>query len=336
MPSSTTTQPDVDIATQTMRDVYEQIKTPHKYGVVLRNSGVIIDCPAVYRFDGKWYMTYIQWTDQIGYETCLAESDDLLHWEPLGKILSFREDDSWDKWQAAGTIQLVDHHWSGTHEPQKFAGKYWISYIGGAKKGYETDPLSIGMATSAAPNQTAEWERLAGNPVMTPSDPDARTFEKTTLYRSNVIWDRDETLRHPFVMFYNGKELLENKKSVERIGIAVSQDMVHWSRYGDSPVIDNLKGISGDPQVVKIGDLWVMFYFGHAWKPAAFDTFAVSRDLVHWTKWEGEHLTAPSEPWDNKFAHKPWVIYHDGIVYHFYGAVGNENRVIGLATSKKV
>jgi len=47
MPSSTTTQPDVDIATQTMRDVYEQIKTPYKYGVALRNPGVIIDCPAV-------------------------------------------------------------------------------------------------------------------------------------------------------------------------------------------------------------------------------------------------------------------------------------------------
>ena len=24
----------------------------------------------------------------------------------------------------------------------------------------------------------------------------------------------------------------------------------------------------------------------------------------------------------------------DGVIYHFYGAVGNENRVIGLATSK--
>jgi hypothetical protein len=58
--------------------------------------------------------------------------------------------------------------------------------------------------------------------------------------------------------------------------MAVSQDMVHWSRFGEGPVIDNGTGISGDPQVVRMGDLWVMFYFGHVWKAKAFDTFAVS------------------------------------------------------------
>jgi len=112
--------------------------------------------------------------------------------------------------------------------------------------------------------------------------------------------------------------------------------MIHWTRYGTAPVIDNHKGISGDPQVVKIGDVWVMFYFGAFWKPGAFDTFACSYDLVNWTNWEGPHLTAPSEAWDAKFAHKPWVIRHNGVVYHFYCAVGNENRVIGLATSKRL
>jgi predicted GH43/DUF377 family glycosyl hydrolase len=110
--------------------------------------------------------------------------------------------------------------------------------------------------------------------------------------------------------------------------------MVHWSRYGAEPVIDNGRGISGDPQVVRIGELWVMFYFGAGWKPRAFDTFACSRDLVHWTKWTGPDLIAPSEPWDQTFAHKPWVLKHDGVVYHFYCAVGNEGRVIALATSK--
>jgi predicted GH43/DUF377 family glycosyl hydrolase len=70
------------------------------------------------------------------------------------------------------------------------------------------------------------------------------------------------------------------------------------------------------------------------WKPGAFDTFACSRDLVHWTKWEGPHLIQSSEPWDKTFAHKPWLIKQDGVVYHFYCAVGNEGRAIALATSK--
>ena len=59
-------------------------------------------------------------------------------------------------------------------------------------------------------------------------------------------------------------------------------------------------------------------------------------DLVTWTKWEGEDLIAPSEPWDNEFAHKPWVIKHEDVVYHFYCAVGSEGRAIALATSKEL
>jgi len=48
------------------------------------------------------------------------------------------------------------------------------------------------------------------------------------------------------------------------------------------------------PQVVRPGDVWVMFYFGAFWRPKAFDTFARSYDLVRWTKWEGPDLVTPS------------------------------------------
>jgi hypothetical protein len=92
------------------------------------------------------------------------------------------------------------------------------------------------------------------------------------------------------------------------------------------------------PTVFRHGDrwymLWVMFYFGAFWKPKAFDTFAASRDLVHWTRWDGPHLIEPSEPWDAEYAHKPWLLKHNGVVYHFYCAVGNQERAIALATSR--
>ncbi|MEO7600325.1 MAG: glycosylase, partial [Opitutus sp.] len=72
------------------------------------------------------------------------------------------------------------------------------------------------------------------------------------------------------------------------------------------------------------------------WRPGAFDTFAVSRDLVTWTKWTGEDLIKPTERFDGLFAHKPWLIKHDGVVYHFYCAVRgkDQHRAIALATSK--
>ena len=193
---------------------------------------------------------------------------------------------------------------------------------------------SIGIAWTKTPDQPIEWNRIENNPVLGPSDADARPFEKKTLYKSQIIWDKSETLEHPFVMFYNGKE--QGKKRTERIGMAVSQDMTHWSRFGTGPVIDHGKGISGDPQIVKIGDLWVMFYFGHIWPPKTSDTFACSRDLVNWTKWDGPRLVEPSELWDKTFAHKPWVLKHEGVVYHYYCAVGNEGRCIALATSRRM
>ena len=250
-------------------------------------------------------------------------------------MLSFVNDEkAWDRWQADGGAALVDPIWGGSSKLQSFNGRYWMSYIGGAIQGYETDPLSIGIAWTTTPTQAKEWTRLPENPVLGPKDADAREFERLTLYKSTIIRDAERSLGHELIMFYNAKV----KNGYERIGMALSDDMIHWQRYGDGSVVangeDKRNGMSGDPQIVKIGRLWVMFYFGAGFKPKAFDTFAVSKDLVHWTKWEGQHLIEPSEPWDQTYAHKPWVLLHDGVVYHFYCAVGNEGRVIALATSK--
>jgi hypothetical protein len=275
-------------------------------------------------------MVFVSIKDKIGYETMLAESDDLLTWRRLGTVLPFASE-GWDKWQADGSVALVDPMWGGTCELQKYEGKYWMSYFGGAKQGYETDPLSLGIAWTTSPKKPIPWQRLATNPVLSPGDADSRPFERATQYKSFVLWDKAQTLGHPFVMYYNGKQ---QGRGTERIGMAVSNDMVRWKRFGDGPVIDNGSGISGDPQIVKIGDLWVMFYFGAFWKPGAFDTFACSRDLVNWTKWTGPQLIEPSEPWDKTFAHKPWVLKHDGVIYHYYCAVGSEGRAIALATSQ--
>jgi predicted GH43/DUF377 family glycosyl hydrolase len=331
------------VETNVMQQIYEAVKTPYKYGVVLQSAGTneFVDCPSLFRRDGHWYMMYVAITNKVGYQTYLARSDDLLHWQKLGKILAFpvgrdsvEPTNCWDAWQADGGIALVDYRWAGTHELEKFDGKFWLTYIGGAKQGYETDPLSLGVAWTKNPTKTKEWNRLKENPVLGPKQPDAREFETKTLYKSQVIHDETQSLGWPFVMFYNAKY----KNGYEQIGMAVSSDMKNWSRYGTNSVIVNgeakKNGISGDPQIVKLGDVWTMFYFGAGWQPRAFDTFACSYDLVHWTKWEGPHLVEPSEPYDKTYAHKPWVVKWNGVVYHFYCAVGAEGRVIAVATSK--
>ncbi len=321
----------------TMQRIYDEVKTPFKYGVVLRGDSTnqLVDCPSLFREGKTWYMMYVAISNGVGYETFLASSDDLLNWKKLGRVLSFTHS-GWDAWQADGGLALVNYEWEGNHALEKYADKYWLSYIGGALKGYETDPLSIGMAWTKSPTLIKEWTRLSNNPVLGPKDVDAREFERKTLYKSTIIHDREQRLGAPFVMYYNAKV----KNGYERIGMALSTNMVNWTRFGTNCVLANGEekrtGMSGDPQIVKIGDVWVMFYFGAGWGPRAFDTIAASRDMVNWTKWTGPKLIEPSEPWDQTYAHKPWVLKHDGVVYHFYCAVGNEGRVIALATSKNL
>jgi predicted GH43/DUF377 family glycosyl hydrolase len=324
------------VETNTLAQIYDEVKTPFKYGVVIQGASTneLVDCPTVFRSGGHWYMMYVAISNEVGYQTFLARSDDLLNWKKLGKILSFTPTNQWDAWQADGAIALCDYHWDGTHEPEKYAGKYWLTYIGGARQGYETDPLSVGVAWSKNPARVQEWQRIPENPVLSARQPDVRLFEKKTLYKTQIIHDENKSLGWPFVAFYNGKL----KNGFERIGMAVSDDMVHWTRYGTNSVVANgeekQRGMSGDPQIVKIGDVWTMFYFGAGWGPKAFDTFACSYDLVHWTKWDGDKLVAPSEPYDRSYAHKPWVVKWHGVVYHFYCAVGDEGRVIAVATSR--
>ncbi|MDR3366892.1 MAG: glycosylase [Prevotellaceae bacterium] len=324
-----------------MKAVYEEVKTPYKYGLVMlpEDSSKKLDCPTVFYGDSAWYMSYVVF-DGSGYETWLARSGNLLEWKTLGRLLSFTPD-GWDARQKAGYLALQDYAWGGSYALQTFDGRRWMSYFGGDAEGYEAGALSIGMAcTGDSATVPHEWQRLP-NPVLTPADADVRWWENRKLYKSTVIWDKEKTTGYPFVMYYNANGDTTGNKRLrwfERIGMAVSDDMRSWKRLGAEPVMAHSRGITGDAVIQKIGDVFVMFYFGAFWEgreEEAFNSFACSYDLVRWTDWTGDMLIAPSEPYDELYAHKPCVLKHNGVVYHFYNAVDkNQRRGIALATSK--
>ena len=322
-----------------MQEIYNEIKTPFKYGLVLtpENDSKKLDCPSVFRKGNKWYMTYLVF-DGRGYETWLAKSKDLLHWKKLGRIMSFSDTAVWDADQKAGYIALQDKEWGGSYKLNKFDGKYWMSYFGGNEKGYEAGELGIGMAyTSKNPAKVHEWKRLP-KPVLSSKDADVRWWENRKLFKSTVIGDEKNFTGHPFIMYYNanGDSLENNIKTrwYERIGMAVSDDMVNWKRYKTNPVVHHPAGITGDPYVQKIGDVYVMFYFGGFWqdRKGGFNRFACSYDLINWTDWTGPNLIESTEPFDARFAHKSYVVKHKGVVYHFYCAV-NEKDQRGIAVA---
>lgn len=321
---------DREVSPERMEEVYQAIKTPCKYGVVFQHPDTtkMIDSPTIFREDDRWYMSYIVFDGQ-GYETWLAVSNDLLQWKAQGKILPFTEG-GWDANQKAGYVSLVDTEWGGDYTVEKYNDKYWITYLGGNSRGYEAGILKTGLASSDNLTAIRPWHTY-DRPILSPEDEDTRWFENKTIYKSLVIRDEKLHTGHHFVMYYNAKG---DTADHESIGMAVSDDLLHWQRYGEDPLITRYQGICGDAQIARYEDLYIMFYFGAFWEPGAFERFACSYDLIHWTDWQGEHLIAPSEDYDRQYAHKPWVIQWEGVVYHFYNAVGDQGRVIALATSQ--
>ncbi len=344
-----------------MQEIYEASVTPYKYGMVVapESNYCKYDCPTVFRQDGTWYMTFVCYDgkdgqDGRGYETWLAKSDDLLHWEVKGKVLNLPPalsqggTGAWDQNQRGGFPALIDYEWGGSYEMQAYKNRHWMTYIGGPGTGYEAvnAPLSIGIASTAnditLPHQ---WDTQP-SPLMSYDDTDAQWWEQLTQYKSTIYWIKDKRLRikgeekYPFVMYYNAGGKDDTHPKGERIGIALSKDMKRWKRYSGNPVFahDSDGTITGDAQLVRMGDVWVMYYFS-AYNPTreynAYNTFAASYDLVHWQDWTGPDLIIPSKPYDEMFAHKSCVVRHDGVVYHFYCAVNNAGqRGIAVATSQ--
>ena len=339
------------VADDVMDSIYRAVRTPYKYGLVVapESNDRKYDCPTVYREGGKWYMTYVCYngsggTDGRGYETWLAESDDLLHWTTLGRVLAFDDDAVWDKNQRGGFPSLIDWEWGGSYAMGTYKGKHYMTYIGGPGTGYEAvnAPLSIGVATTDGDITTAHQWATYDRPLLSYADKDAQWWEYMTQYKSTIYKMDERYFGYPYVMFYNAGGKDDTHPKGERIGIALSKNMRRWVRYGGNPVFahDSDGTITGDAQIVKMGDVFVMFYFS-AFNPTreynAFNTFAASYDLVHWTDWEGADLVIPSKPYDELFAHKSYVVYSDSIVYHFYCAVNNAGqRGIALATSLPV
>ena len=101
------------VDTNTLQQIYDEVKTPFKYGVVIQGAGTneLVDCPSIFRRGNHWFMLYVAITNKIGYQTFLARSDDLLHWQKLGKILSFTKTNALGRvaggwWNRAGGLSI--------------------------------------------------------------------------------------------------------------------------------------------------------------------------------------------------------------------------------------
>lgn len=303
--------------------------TPYRYPQpVLHGSGMkgafdekAVDIPFVFHHNGLFHMLYTGF-DGNGYQSALAVSDDLLHWTHKGVILKRNMESSrWDRIEGAATWMLKESD-SLFDIPRlkKVEGKYWLVYHSYPGTGYESGPAEIGMAWSED-EELLEWH-FPEKPCFSWKDGDE--WEAGGLYKACII-EKEGT----WYMFYNAKD--KEERWTEQTGLAVSSDLLHWTRYEENPVlcVDREswdKWFVSDPYIVKDKDTWVNFYFGYGklyedGHTHAQEGLALSPDLFHWEKVR-EPIITYGEPGsiDSGHAHKASIVYYNGVLYHFYCA----------------
>src|SRR6185369_11135869 len=57
-----------EVPAEEMRRIYDEVKTPFKYGVVLRgeDKDTLVDCPSIFRKGDTWYMAYVECKNKSG------------------------------------------------------------------------------------------------------------------------------------------------------------------------------------------------------------------------------------------------------------------------------
>jgi len=325
-------------------DAAAPFRTPYKYEKLVLSasgeadafSGKAVDDPFVFLHEGVFHMIYIGF-DGTGYQTGLARSSDLVHWERVACVARRDANSRYTKYNVAFGSLLRDHDLNAPGQLKKVQGRYVGAWHAYPNAGYEVGAAVIGLAWS---DDLLRWELT--DPILFPQD--GAPWEHGGLYRPNLI-EHDGV----FYLYYNAKtDPLPKEQGGgwhEQTGVATSRDLKTWTRYAANPILRNGDSASWDarfasnPFVVRDKDTWGMYYFGFDWKGKARELLALGADPYHFKKVD-EILIDTGAPGtvDETFAHKPCVISHDGALYHFYCAVSgkwpNEVRGVSVARSK--
>jgi hypothetical protein len=338
-------------------------RTPYKYSdLILRATGTkgdfderSVDDPIVFRANGRFYMLYIGF-DGTGYQTGLATSGDLIHWQRQALVGPRDSASPYTKYNLAISSILRDKNLHGAGEAIKIDGEYLAAWNAYPSAGYEEGAAVIGLARS---HDLLHWTLT--EPILRPED--GAPWEHGGLYRPDLLMDRGTCY-----LYYNAKTdplpKSEGGGWHEQTGVATSTDLKKWTRSPRNPILRNgTRGsatypvtnplldqtppvsdsrdsrFASNPFVVKNGREYAMFYFGFGYqRPGrACEMLALGNDPFHFTK-VPEVLIDTGAPGsiDETFAHKPSVIFHQGALYHFYCAVSGQypNEVRGIAVAR--
>jgi predicted GH43/DUF377 family glycosyl hydrolase len=179
--------------------------------------------------------------------------------------------------------------------------------------------------------QNIPWVKHPGNPVLDVGVPGSWDDEGVGF--PCVIFENDTF--HMWYSGYNGTDL--------NIGYATSLDGIYWEKDTvNNPVLTHGQPPDWDayeiytPMVVKVDNVYHMWYSGAAIDDQDNIGHATSSDRVHWDEDPENPVILRGEPqsWDMQWVVTPFVIFQSDTFHMWYSGAPNISNVsIGYATS---
>lgn len=190
----------------------------------------------VFEDEGKYYMLYDgsrinDWLEEIG----LAESKDLLNWKKFAKNPVFKVGKNWWEKRHVSRASIF-----------KEKDTYYMYYAG-----HDGQRERVGLVKGKS---LPSLKRFLKDPVLDVG--------------GKGEWD-ESSISDPRVFKYKGKYVMSysgiDGKQKERMGLAISSDLVKWKKYEKNPILDISKNGSDTisasrAHIVKKGKDFYIFY----------------------------------------------------------------------------
>ena len=255
--------------------------------------------PSVVKREGSYWNFYSGF-DGKTWHTGLAMSLDGVSWDKRGKVLS-PDPGTWEGSYIAanGSALLVDGRFY-----------YWFQSGSTPEGRLEDPPARIGLARSLDGRQWGKEPR----PVLGPGP--------------WMSWD-ERAVADPYVIRLEGRFFLyylgQDRARRQRLGVAASDDGVHWTKLRNNPILElggpgslDENGL-GEPAVWSSNGFYWLLYTGRNAKENRRLGLAKSRNGVTWQKVAPPNLEGIGE-WDSRVVCDPDVeILPQGVRIWFGG-----------------
>ena len=197
--------------------------------------------PTVIYVNGQYKMWYTGDNGSDHNRIGLSTSNDGIHWTKYSgnPVLQRGDSDSWESWHVQNPTVIYD---GSTY-------KMWYEGL--------NDTYRIGYATSS---DGIHWQKYSGNPVLDIDE--SSSWENGAVGHPSVIFDNNQ-----YIMFYQGSG--HGLNPGWQIGMAFSNDGIHWQKYVQNPVIP--LGDSGEwddahvvaPSAILVNGNYKVWYGGY-------------------------------------------------------------------------